>query len=47
MSTEVCFIGFLKRHYESKACLLFIKDKSISNLVSLKILNTQGDPYLT
>jgi hypothetical protein len=41
----------LKRHYESKACFLFIyltigKDKSIYNLVSLKISDTQCDPYL-
>jgi hypothetical protein len=44
-------IPCLKRHYESKACFLFIyftirKDKSINNLFSLKILDTQCNPYL-
>jgi hypothetical protein len=41
----------LKRHYESKACSLFIwftmgKDGSVYDLVSLKIWDTQWDLYL-
>jgi hypothetical protein len=44
-------LGSLKRHYESKAYFLFIsftigKDKSIHNMVSLKILDMQYDSYL-